>query len=84
MSYELKEGQGMIFKNTKKEKESQPEYRGEIKTPSGELLEISLWVKEGKNGKFFSASIKPPYKKDEQLPPAETNKIPNDDLGLPF
>ena len=81
MAYELKPGQGTIFKNSKKEKETHPEYKGEIMTPSGEKLEIALWVKEGKKGKFFSAAIKPPYKKDE------TNNEPVEitpDSNLPF
>lgn len=81
MAYELKPGQGTIFKNSKKEKENQPEYKGEIMTPSGEKLEIALWVKEGQKGKFFSAAIKPPYKKDE------TNNSPEEitpDDNLPF
>ena len=32
MAYELKPGQGTIFKNSKKEKKNQPEYKGEIIT----------------------------------------------------
>ena len=74
----MKNGQGSIFKNDHKTKDTHPEYRGKIKTPSGEELEISLWVKEGAKGKFFSASIQPPYVKEEQ---------PNDDRpdsDLPF
>lgn len=76
MAYELKPGQGTIFKNSKKEKETQPDYKGEIKTPSGELLEIALWVKEGKKGKFFSASVKPPYVKEETIKENEPNDLP--------
>lgn len=75
MAYELKPGQGTIFKNSKKEKETQPDYRGEIITPSGEKLEIALWVKEGKKGKFFSAAIKEPYKKEETIKENEPNDL---------
>jgi hypothetical protein len=84
MAYELKPGQGTIFKNSKKEKENQPEYKGEIMTPSGEKLEIALWVKEGQKGKFFSAAIKPPYVKDENATVANNATTEDDGSGLPF
>ena len=57
-NYQPKPGTGSIFKNEKKDKDSQPDYRGEILTPDGQALEVALWVKEGKKGKFFSASVK--------------------------
>ena len=80
-NYQPKPGSGSIFKNDRKEKESQPDYRGEILTPEGQALEISLWVKEGKKGKFFSASVKP--KRERQ----EGNTIETGPVGgsdLPF
>jgi len=61
----------VIFKNNKKEKDTQPEYKGTVNV-DGKEYEISLWVKEGKNGKFFSGKIQEPYKKED-------NKS-----GLPF
>ena len=75
-NYELKNGFGSIFKNKFKESEKHPDYKGELKTPSGEHLEISLWVKEGAKGKFFSLSVQEPYKKEEK--PEEKEEI--DDL----
>lgn len=85
MAYELKNGQGTIFKNTRKEKETQPEYRGEIKTPNGELFEISLWVKDGQKGKYFSAAVKEPYNKPVDNNPSPTPPIPESDVDdLPF
>jgi hypothetical protein len=53
---------GAIFKNDKKA-DNQPDYKGKINV-KGEEFEIALWVKDGKNGKFFSAKISEPYKKD--------------------
>jgi len=65
-NYQHKPNTGTIFKNDNKEKETQPDYRGSINV-DGKDFDISLWVKDGKNGKFFSASIKEPYvKKDEK------------------
>ena len=53
---------GAIFKNDKKA-DNHPDYKGKINV-KGKDFEIALWVKDGKNGKFFSAKISEPYKKD--------------------
>jgi len=87
MAYELKNGSGTIFKNDKKGNEKAPDYRGELKTPSGEHLEVSLWVKEGQKGKYFSVSVKEPYKKAEAAPQPQPFNAPipeEDGDGLPF
>lgn len=65
MSYELKNGSGSIFKNNK-EKDSQPDYKGNIKTPEGKEYEIALWLKEGQKVKYFSVKIQEPYKAEDQ------------------
>ena len=69
----------VIFKNNKKENEKHPDYRGTINV-DGKELEISLWVKEGKAGKFFSGKIKEPFKKMENT----SDKIRNESSGMPF
>jgi len=83
MAYELKPGQGTIFKNDKKS-DNHPDYRGTIKTPDGKDLDLSLWVKEGQKGKYFSVSVKEPYQKpDYNSTPStsvETGKEDGDDL----
>lgn len=88
MAYELKPGQGSIFKNDKKTQDNHPEYRGTIKTPDGKEWEVSLWVKEGQKGKFFSANFKEPYRKDNSNHSAisgnSTGFDPNDPGDLPF
>ena len=76
MSYQQKENAGIIFKNDRKEKETHPDYTGTINV-AGKDWQISLWVKEGKKGKFFSASIKEPYVKDCQ---PKTFTSPKEDL----
>lgn len=53
---------GAIFKN-ENATGNQPNYKGKINV-KGEDFDIALWVKDGKNGKFFSAKISEPYKKD--------------------
>jgi uncharacterized protein (DUF736 family) len=83
----------VIFKNNKKENEKHPDYRGTINV-DGRELEISLWIKEGKAGKFFSGKIKEPYQKNldnledmkNKLKEMEntSDKIKNESSGLPF
>jgi hypothetical protein len=63
---EQRENTGAIFKNDKKTTDAQPEYKGKLNW-KGEEIEIALWVKEGKNGKFFSAKLSEPFKKKESV-----------------
>lgn len=56
MAYVQKENSGSLFKNDRKEKETHPDYKGDINI-GGKNYWISAWVKEGKNGKFFSLSV---------------------------
>jgi len=81
MSYEMKAGQGSIFKNDKKETDKHPDYKGSLITPDGVECWVSVWVKrpEGKQP-FFSLSIQA---KDQQLP-VSAPAAPEDTNGLPF
>lgn len=51
---------GVLFKNNRKEKDSQPDYTGNGNF-GGNDFQISAWLKEGKSGKFFSFSFQEPY-----------------------
>jgi hypothetical protein len=62
MAFEKKEGSGALFKNNDRQKDTHPEYRGDILINGVEYW-LSAWVKEGKNGKFFSLAAK---KKEER------------------
>ncbi len=49
MAFETRELSGALFKNAKKETDSQPNARGECRI-DGVLYEISAWTKKTKNG----------------------------------
>ena len=70
----------VIFKNNKKTAETHPEYTGTINV-EGKEYSISLWIKEGKAGKFFSGSISEPFKKMENFSDKVNKKNETD---LPF
>ena len=57
MTYEMKEGSASLFKNTRKQSESHPDYTGSIMLQGKEHY-LSAWIKESpKVGKFFSISV---------------------------
>ena len=71
--YQQKPGSWNLFRNNRKENEKQPDYRGTITLEDGTALELSAWLKEGKNGKFFSGTVREPYQKPaESAPPPAT------------
>ena len=78
MSYQQKENIGTIFPNDKKQKETHPDWTGNINV-EGKTFFISMWEKKGKKGKFFSVSIKEPYNKEGQ---PKTFTSPKEDLPL--
>lgn len=81
-NYEHKDGSGALFKNDRKEKETHPDYRGELMI-EGTLYEVAAWLKEGKKGKFMSLSAKP--KSTETAPPTKRGQPAGmDDDSIPF
>jgi uncharacterized protein (DUF736 family) len=58
---ETKVNSGAIFKNDKKAKETHPDYRGKVNV-NGKDWELSLWIRESKNGvKYFSVGVSEPW-----------------------
>ena len=82
MSYEPKPGQGSIFKNDRKEKETHPDYKGSVVDLNGQPCWISLWVKrsEGKPP-FFSVSLQAKEPKPVEVETVEAEEVKDD---LPF
>ena len=80
MGYEKKDGDVIIFKNDKKS-DKQPDYRGTAQV-DGKEMKISLWVKDGAKGKFFSGKIE--EDKYQHKPQKKARVDDDDDSGLPF
>jgi hypothetical protein len=56
--FEVRDNNGVLFKNDKKEKENHPDYRGVIMV-DGKKYWISSWIKTGKKGKFMGLAVQP-------------------------
>jgi len=71
---------GMLGRNTNKQSDKHPEYSGTLNVDGVDYW-LSAWVKEGKNGKFFSLAVKP--KETKKAPKAKA--FEDDDLSsVPF
>lgn len=58
MTYELRDGQGSLFKNSKREKETHPNATGTAMI-GGKVYYVSAWTKTTKGGdKFQSLAFK--------------------------
>ena len=69
---------GVLFKNVKKEKESQPDYRGELNV-DGKQKEIAAWIKMSRTGtKFLSIKVSELYKMTER--PRQEQRVNIDDV----
>jgi hypothetical protein len=68
---------GILRKNARKERPSQPDYTGSL-TVSGKDYWLSAWKKENERGAFLSLALQP---KDERPKPApkESAAVPFDD-----
>lgn len=55
MAYEKKDGDVTLFNNNKTN-DNQPDMRGSIRM-KGKDYEIALWLKQGKNGPFYSGKV---------------------------
>jgi uncharacterized protein (DUF736 family) len=87
MAYETKPGNGALFKNDRKEKETHPDYKGDINI-NGTNYWLSAWLKATKDGKkYMSLSAKPKEDREETKPQTLAQKQPekfDDDDALPF
>ena len=79
MSGEKHDMSGILFKNTFKKSEKQPDYTGTI-VIDDEEFGLAAWIKDGKKGKFMSLGV---TRKDGEKAQAKPKPEPEDD-DLPF
>lgn len=65
MGYERRNGDGVLFKNDRKQQDNQPDYTGNCLI-NGVEMDIGAWVKTARESgkKFFSLSIRPKQGQD--------------------
>ena len=89
MAYQQKDMSGSLFKNDRKEKDTHPDYRGDI-VIDGVSYWLSAWVKTSKNGgKFMSLAAKPKdggKGADKPTPQQEARKPAREEMDdeIPF
>lgn len=75
---------GFLMKNTEKEKDTQPDYKGSVMVDGVEYW-LSSWINTSKKGeKFMSLSLQP---KEQAKPARQTKQAPVEDFedsDLPF
>lgn len=75
-----KDGSGILFKNDRKTKETQPDYSGSI-TVDGKKRSIAGWIKQGKKGPFMSLAVKEWEDNAVRNQPVKQERTPARDVG---
>lgn len=84
MAYEMKENSGSLFKNDRREKDTQPNATGSCLIDGVEYF-VSAWTKDGTKGKWQSLSFKRKDDKKPSAPNKNSYQAPTDiDETLPF
>lgn len=88
-------GNGVLFRNQRKEQPQHPDYTGNFTltkelaealleeasaTKDGYKVQLAAWVKEGPKGKYMSVSVSAPFKKSPQT----RGRFVDDDKDPPF
>ena len=80
MAFEHKQNSGSLFTNSKKDKDTQPDYTGTINI-EGTLYQISAWNNEAKSGKkYLKLQVQLPYKTKEKEFESKPQKVNEDDM----
>lgn len=63
---ELKNNQGILFQNDK-EKDSQPDFKGELNV-EGNVFQIALWKRKSKNNNVYLSAMVEPKREHKKEP----------------
>ncbi len=80
MAFELKEMQGSLFRNQKREKDSHPNMTGSAKIDGIEYW-VSGWTKGEGEKRWISLAFKPKERDEKQH---ESRREPKDEDPIPF
>ena len=85
MAFEQRDNSGTLSRNDRKSQPNHPDHRGSCIIDGVEYW-ISAWVKDGRNGKFFSLAFQPKDEAPQQSRPQQRQQAPLPDLDddIPF
>ncbi len=91
MTYQRKPGDGTLWENGYKQKETHPDMRGDFLHIDGQEYEVAAWKKATRDGKpYLSLKVQPKRAKpDDRRPergagPKETAEGGDFDMEIPF
>ncbi len=79
MAYEMKPDSGSIFKNDKREKDTQPNGKGQALVGGVEYW-VSAWTNDGPKGKYQTLKFERKDAKAERYPPVHKSAEEDDNL----
>ena len=81
--FKHKEGNGALWENAYKEKETHPDMKGKVTLPDGTEMQLAGWWNKAGNGdKYISVQISDVYVKEEEV--ISPNDPGDEDDTLPF
>jgi uncharacterized protein (DUF736 family) len=83
VAYEQKDNSGALFRNERKEKDTQPDYTGNGMV-NGAEVRIAAWIKQGAKGKFMSLKFDEPRERQEPTRGGGGETAPDLDDEIPF
>lgn len=85
MAYEMRPGQGSLFRNEKKTEERQPGYKGKLMLPNGEVRWVSCWAKKTSAGEIWLSLSVGELVQGQGSAPAKANEYTTvSDDDIPF